>query len=315
MGGTSIGMAIGTAIAPGIGTAIGGLIGSIGGYMVGEGAGKETYESMKSGTTYEERHIEKQNRTDAEERVNKTVETHGEMTGISEQKKEVGDLKKQWNDVRWELNQGSLSAEGMAAKQAEMEVIVGRLAGIYPDLINMSDTENQKLGDKLRLLEDNLRIEEKRKRLELENQIVENNRSFDTVQGDFTKSNRNLAALGSKEKTFTEKQDRIENLGLKTQGLQADKQEAFDNGNIALAASKIAEIQMNISKINEEVKGLGIKEEFSLGDVTDGNYISVINEEKQKLNEELMKEMDNNSALKGLYQEMYDAQIAMIEFG
>lgn len=216
LGMVGLGAAIGTAILPGLGSAIGAGIGGIGALVAGKAVG-EGISGWFDGSGKIDRTMES---------IRASSAALDEMTA---KEQDVKRLTERYEEAKAALDAAPKGSEAYIKAHEDLSKVVQDLAKAYPNLFTQYDIENEKLGEKLDLLE---------KTTELERQQARDRLALDVSEG-----RKNLPTMEKNLETSKEKYDQYD---------EAQNRIAQEYINVSNAAAKWNEIQSQYDKYDPE---------------------------------------------------------------
>lgn len=318
LGGT-LGGAIGTFIAPGAGTAIGSAlgtaIGSFGGYMLGEKGMGWLWDKLDLSRFTKQAEVS----MDKIQKIGEGLETsrkNAEKMATDYEK--VNTALDEYSKLTKELEDPNTSKERQKELQLEINGLLKELQEIYPDIIGKHDIENGKLSTKLETLREIAKLDKERAKVELQSEINEQKKEFEknNVADEFRSSNvkikrgtNELEKMDSSLTTLTACNGELEKL-LRQVDQYREQEDWLNLGN---AQQNISDTMTEINKIMEEfdLSKYGFDENAAEKFTTEG--LDTFIAKRQELIDSLSEEYEKNDQLKGVYKELYDSQLALIE--
>ena len=318
LGGT-LGGAIGTFIAPGAGTAIGSAIGtaigSFGGYALGEKGMGWLWDKLDLSRFTKQAEVS----MDKIQKIGEGLETsrkNAEKMATDYEK--VNTALDEYSKLTKELEDPNTSKERQKELQLEINGLLKELNEIYPDIIGKHDIENGKLSTKLETLREIAKLDKERAKVELQSEINEQKKEFEknNVADEFRSSNvkikqgtNELEKMDSSLTTLTACNGELEKL-LRQVDQYREQEDWLNLGN---AQQNISDTMTEINKIMEEfdLSKYGFDENAAEKFTTDG--LDTFIAKRQELIDSLSEEYEKNDQLKGVYKELYDSQLALIE--
>lgn len=318
--GAKIGAAIGTVIAPGIGlaigSAIGGLAGSILGYAGGTKLGQKVYDLFKSEEEKEAAETitkEREKQLRLEKNMDKLSQTQDDLKALKEQCSYTKELSDQWSAIQYELKDESLTAEERLMREQELKGIVEQLAGMYPDIIHSNDLDNQKLSEKLGMIEKMHSIQMNGRMGELQSITLNGDDNLATLTENQKDSQKAIGSLEKQKENIAQVEERILELFEANAHLQRKINAAEANGNERQLTRFKNQKTKNENEIGDQVKSVGI--EFSdYGFTRDFNETrSLILEKYSEINQELANAQGSLIETSNQIDNLYNAHVELIE--